>query len=164
MTRLSNRWETFFLIAIALLATSACSESGLQSVKCDQLAVPESSELMSLEHEVDYKALNSTSLDTDVANLYGIDQEETLGVVMVSVYQTDGKGIGVETCVSGWTTNLIGQKKRLEFEEIREGAAIYHISTFPFSHKDHMTFDVDVRIVATGETHELKWKQQFWRG
>ncbi len=157
-----NRWRNVFLIAIVLFTTSACSESELQSVKCDLLAVPEASELTVLGHEVDYKALNSTSLNSDVAKLYGIDQDETLGVVMVSVYQTDENGIGVEACVSGRATNLIGQMKRLEFEEIREGAAIYHISTFPFSHKEHLTFEVDVK--TTRETHELKWKQQFWRG
>lgn len=161
---ISNRWGSFFLIAIALFTTSACSESGMQSIKCDDLAVAETSELTTLDHEVDYKALNTTSLNDEVAKLYGIDQEDTLGLVMVSVYQTDENGIGVEACVSGQATNLIGQMKRLEFEEIREGAAIYHISTFPFSHKEHISFKVDVQISATGETHELKWKQQFWRG
>lgn len=164
VTMISNRWKFFFLVVIMLFATSACSESGIESTKCDQLSVPAASKLTVLEHEVDYKALNSTSLNADVAKLYGINQDETLGVVMVSVYETDGNGIGVETCVSGTATNLIGQIDRLDFEEIREGAAIYHISTFTFTHKEPMTFRLDVEIVATGETHKYKWQQKFWRG
>ena len=164
MTMFAHRWKCFFLVAVVLFAFSACSKNELQNAKCDQLAVAGTSDVTVPEHELDYKALNSTSLHADVAKLYGIDQDETLGVVMVSVYQSEGIGIGVETCVSGSATNLIGQIDQLEFEEIREGAAIYHISTFRFFHKEPMTFRVDVEIVATGETHKLKWQQKFWEG
>ena len=159
-TIIANRFRstTYFLIAVALAFTSACSES---DIKC---TASTTTQLTSLDHEVDYKSLNTTSLNSEVAKLYGIDQDESLGVVMVSVYQTDDKGIGVDACVSGGLTNLVGQKNRLRFEEIREGSAIYHISTFPFSHKDHLTFNVDVQIAVTGKIHKLKWKQQFWRG
>ena len=82
---------------------------------------------------------------------------------MVSVYQKDTTGLGVQARVSGGATNLASQMKMLDFEEIREGEAIYYISTFSFDQKEHFTFDVDVEIVPTGETSELKWRQQFWR-
>lgn len=190
-----SRSGDFFLIAIALFVTSACSESGQKSVKCQRLAVLAAGGLTALDHEVDYKAFNSTFLNPEVAKLYGIDQDKSLGVVMVSVYQADAPGVSVEACVSGGATNLIGQAKRLDFEQIREGEAIYHISTFRFSQEEHITFEVDVEIAATGEVHKLKdgrrrvrvdvnrdhdvsvlfsgdgmcrhqirWKQQFWRG
>ena len=163
--RISNRWRigTFFLITIALFAASACSESGMQSVSCDPSAVA-ASELTSVDPKIDYNAYNSTFLDPDVARLYGIDRSESLGVVMVSVYRADGPGIGVEACVSGESTNMVGQLKQLDFEEIREGTAIYHISTFIFSDKENLTFNVNVQIAATGKTHELTWGRQFWRG
>jgi len=159
-----NPWRsgTFFLITLFVI--SSCRDSGQQnvkSVKCDRAGVQAVAELA---HEVDYNAFNSTFLDPKTAKLYGIDQDEKLGVVMVSVYQTDAPGVGVEACVSGGAMNLIGQMKRLDFEEIREGEAIYHISTFLFSQEEHITFELDVEIAATGETHVLKWKQQFWRG
>ena len=163
ITMFACRWKCFFLVAVVLFASSACGKSELQNAKCDQLAVAGTSVTVP-EHELDYKALNSTSLNAEVAKLYGVEQDETLGVVMVSVYQSEEHGIGVETCVSGSATNLIGQINQLEFEEIREGAAIYHISTFRFTHKEPMTFRVDVAIVASGETHKLKWNQKFWRG
>ena len=152
------RRGSLFLIVVAFCLTSACQ----QDIKCPSVST--TTELTSLDHEVDYKSIHSTTLLPEVAKLYGIDQDDSLGVVMVSVYQTDDSGTGVEACVIGGATNSIGQIRRLEFEEIREGAAIYHISTFPFSHKEHMTFNVDVQITATGKTHKLKWKEQFWRG
>ncbi len=158
-------WRNATLSLIALFATLACSETGLQSVKCGNLlAVPAAVKAAAPDHEVDYKAFNSTFLRPEVAKLYGIDRDEKLGVVMVSVYQKDALGVGVEACVSGGARNLLGQAKGLNFDEIREGQAIYHISTFRFSPEEHITFEVDVEIAATGETHELKWKQQFWQG
>lgn len=155
---------TFFLAAIVLFTASACSESGKQSVGCDSPGAAEAATLTSVDPKIDYNAYNSTFLDPDVARLYGIDRRENLGVVMVSVYRADGPGIGVEACVSGESTNMVGQLKQLDFEEIREGTAIYHISTFIFSEKENLTFNVNVQIAATGKTHKLTWGRQFWRG
>jgi hypothetical protein len=158
-----NRWrrETFFFVV--LLANFACSEARQQSVNCDGVAssagVPSA-----LDYEVDYKAFNSTFLRPEIASLYGIDQDEQRGVVMVSVYQADALGVGVEACVSGGVTNLIGQQNTLDFDQIREGQAMYHIGTFVFSQEEHLTFSVDVQIAATGKTHKYKWQQQFWQG
>ncbi|MCZ6640036.1 MAG: DUF4426 domain-containing protein, partial [Gammaproteobacteria bacterium] len=158
----ANIWRRGTLLGIALFVTSACSETAMQSAKCDsRLGVSASEGAAAFEHEVDHKAFNSTFLRPEIAKLYGIDQDKKLGVVMVSVYQKDSLGIGVEACVSGGAKNLLGQTKGLNFDEIREGQAIYHISTFRFSHEEHITFEVDVEIAATGETHELKWQQQF---
>ena len=83
---------------------------------------------------------------------------------MVSIYETDDTGaiVGVEACVNGGAKNLIGQVKRLDFEQIQEGAAIYYISTFRFSDKEHLNFEVDVK--CTGDSQELAWQQQFYRG
>ena len=159
----SNLWSGTFLL-IALFATSACSEVGLQSVECNSLAVAAAAEPAAFDHEVDYKAFNSTFLRPEIAKLYGIDPDNMLGVVMVSVYQKDALGVGVEACVSGGAKNLLGQIKSLSFDEIREGPSIYHISTFRIASEEHITFEVDVEIAATGKIHELKWKQQFWQG
>ncbi len=150
------------MFLFALFATLGCSENGLQSAKCDSQPAPQAgAELTALDYEVDYKAFNSTFLRPEVAKLYGIDRADKFGVVMVSVYEKDALGIGVEACVSGGARNLVGQRKKLDFNEIREGKAIYHISTFQFIPEEHITFAVDVAIAATGEIHELEWKQQF---
>ena len=156
----SSFWRRGTFILVALFATSACSETELQqSVECDSPGDSlggSAAESAALAHEVDFKAFNSTFLRPEVAKLYGIDRENKVGVVMVSVYQKDSLGVGVEACVSGGAKNLLGQEKGLDFNEIREGEAIYHISTFRFSPEEHITFEVDVQIASTGETHELK--------
>jgi hypothetical protein len=111
--------------------------------------------------EVHHNAFNSTFLNPDVAELYGIDRDESLGALVVSAYQKDAPGVGVQARVSGTTRNLIGHMRTLRFNEIREGASAYHVSTFPIELEEHLTFEVDVIIVPTGEKHELRWQQKF---
>jgi hypothetical protein len=111
--------------------------------------------------EVHHNAFNSTFLNPDVAQLYGIDRNESLGALVVSAYQRDAPGVGVQARVSGTMRNLIGHMTTLRFNEIREGASAYHVSTFPIELEEHLTFEVDVIIVPTGEKHELRWQQKF---
>ena len=164
------------LYLCALLAVAGCSDEGWQSDNGDKppdriatqrsVAKPSAAEHSVIfgSHEVHYNAFNSTFLQPEVADLYGISQSEKLGVALVSVYQKDKLGVGVESSVSGTATNLASQLKKLDFDEIREGNAIYHISTFPITDEENITFTVDVEIKPTGETHEVKWRQTFWQG
>ena len=153
-----------------VLVPFACSESGQQGVERSEVAVSVAAESSVAEHskvvgdhEIHYNAFNSTFLQPEVASLYGITQDDDVGVAMVSVYQKDSAGVGVEARVKGAATNLARQLRMLDFDEIREGEAIYYISTFSFDQKENLTFDVNVEIVETGESNELKWQQQFWR-
>ena len=150
------------ILFFALLFVSACGENGIQSID-EGTAVAEIDETSKVfgDHEVHFNAFHSTFLLPEVAKLYGIGRNDHLGVVMVSVIQKDKPGVGVGARVGGAATNMASQMKALDFDEIREGDAIYHISTFPFDQKDHLTFTVAVEIAPTGETHKLKWRHQF---
>ena len=148
---------------IALFFVVACSETGSR-VECDSAVGAAAAGTPAPDHEVDYNAYSSTFLQPEVAKLYGIDRDKKVGVVMVSVYQKDAPGVGVEACVSGGATNLVGQVKVLRFEEIREGDAIYHIGTFRIGQEEDLTFRLDVEVPTTGKTHPLKWRQKFRRG
>lgn len=114
--------------------------------------------------EVDHNAFNSTFLKPDVAKLYGIEVDEDVGVTVVSIYQKDSPGVGVQARVSGSTKNLMGQTTRLNFDEVREGQAAYHVATFRIVEDEQITFEVDVDIIQTGETRQVQWQQQFWPG
>ena len=114
--------------------------------------------------EVDHRAFNSTFLKPDVAKLYGIDVADDLGVAVVSVYQTDSPGVGVQARVNGSFRNLMGQTTKLDFDEVREGKAAYHVATFKLVEDEKITFALDVNIVQSGETRQIEWQQQFWPG
>lgn len=161
-TMIFNRWgrEAVFLIALGF--TLSCSERSQQATECASLPASADAENADAIPEVEHSAFNSTFLRPEVAKLYGIEQDEKLGVVMVSVFRKDAPGVIMKACVSGVATNIMGQVTRLDFDEITEGEAKYHVGTFSFSQEEQLTFKLDVDIVATGTTRKLEWQQKFW--
>lgn len=145
-----------------LFIAIACSQPPPQTAECVKPANQAGEQLTADDYEIDNRAFVSTFLQPEVARLYGIEHDDDLGVVVVSVYRKSATGLGVDACVSGGFRNLMGHSTTLAFDEIREGEAIYHVGTFPFIQEEHLTFEVEVEIAATGRKHDLKWTQQFW--
>ena len=56
--------------------------------------------------------------------------------------------------------NDIGQIKTLEFDEVKEGDAIYYLAQIKYS--DEETFYFDITVSDGKETHQLKFKQKFY--
>ncbi|PHS72748.1 MAG: hypothetical protein COB22_03975 [Cycloclasticus sp.] len=117
------------------------------------------------EYVVYYNAFTADSLPTNMATAYGILRSKYKGVLNISVQKKRRPGElpqSVTAKVNVEARNLVGQLKELEPRKITEGDAIYYISEFRVSHKERITFDVEV--LPTGETQalELKIKQQFY--
>ena len=161
---LSHSWKGVAFLS-ALFGMLACSKNGPSTPQIDTGSEPatvENSQVFG-ENRVHFNAFNSTFLSPKIAKLYSIRVNEKLGVCMVSINQKDTPGVGVEAAVNGTATNLSSQLRELEFNEVREGSAVYHICTFPFGQKENLTFNVDVEIAPTGEKYAVTWQQEFWR-
>lgn len=118
------------------------------------------------DYDVHYMALTSSELDKDVAKLYGITRSRNLGYMMISVMKN-----GVSTMPVAWDatleaemSNLIGQKRTLEFTRIQETDALYFYSTFDFYDKNHYRFHVKVNPQGEKRTFDVKFDQKFYRG
>lgn len=65
--------------------------------------------------------------------------------------------------LTGSIRNLIGQSRELEFRRVREGQAIYYISTFRFDDGDMYNFDLDVvPSNAKQKNFDVKFSQRFY--
>ena len=118
------------------------------------------------DYDVHYMALTSSELDKDVAKLYGITRSRNLGYMMISVMKN-----GVSKMPVAWDgkleaemSNLIGQKRTLEFTRIQETDALYFYSTFDFYDKNHYRFHVKVTPQGEKRTYDVKFDQKFYRG
>ena len=118
------------------------------------------------DYDVHYMALTSSELDKDVAKLYGITRSRNLGYMMISVMKN-----GVSEMPVAWDgkleaemSNLIGQKRTLEFTRIQETDALYFYSTFDFYDKNHYRFHVKVTPQGEKRTYDVKFDQKFYRG
>ena len=111
-------------------------------------------------YNIHYNAFNSSMLDPEVVNQYGIERSSSQGVLTISVLEKTDKA--VSAFIKGNSKNAISQLTTLDFKKITEGHSIYYIATFNFADKEQLNFDITV--VPEGVTHKIKlqFKQQFF--
>ena len=117
------------------------------------------------DYEVHYIGLNSSFLTADVAQAYGIPRSRSMGFLNISILKKTGEADVTESVtgkVTGTMQNLIGQKKTLEFTEIKESDAVYYISTFRFEQAE--TYKIALKVTPDGETRtfDVKFDQRFY--
>ena len=90
---------------------------------------------------VHYSAINTTMLTPDVAKLSGITRSSNRAMLNLAVQKKkkDGTHIGVVAQLKGKVTNLIGQKRTLDFNLVTEGSAVYYLAEFFIDKKQKTT-------------------------
>ena len=118
------------------------------------------------EYEVHYMGLNSSFLTPEVSKIYDIPRSRSLGFLNISLLQESKGGqvpAALDANVKGSIRNLIGQSRELEFRRVREGQAIYYITTFSFDDGDMYNFDLDiVPSNAKQKNFDVKFSQRFY--
>ena len=110
---------------------------------------------------IHYIALGATFFTPEVARAYGIERSKYNGLVNISVLDNtkDGTPAKVVT-ITGTARNLLGQKKEINFQEVKEGDAIYYLAQVSYRNDETISFDL---MVSDGkESHNLKFKQKFY--
>tara|TARA_R110001583_G_scaffold26757_2_gene96238 strand:- start:4626 stop:5048 length:423 start_codon:yes stop_codon:yes gene_type:complete len=110
--------------------------------------------------EVHYIALPSAFLTPEIATQYGLERSKYIGLVNVSVLDTEQQSLPIEANLIGSGRNLIGQTTQLKFKKIEEGKSIYYIATYPFTNEEIVKFDVQIK--AQNKTHRLKFQHKFY--
>jgi hypothetical protein len=111
--------------------------------------------------QIHYMAINATFLTPKIAKAYNIERSRFNGLINISVLD-DSKESRPAKAVSiqGKARNDIGQIKTLEFDEVKEGDAIYYLAQVNYTNEE--TFYFDITISDGKETHQLKFKQKFY--
>ncbi|WP_375056992.1 DUF4426 domain-containing protein [Zobellella sp. DQSA1] len=91
---------------------------------------------------VHYSAFASTFLTPDVARNYNIERSRFNGLVNIAV--TDAEGRTQQVNLSGEGKTLLGTVRRLDFQTVREGDAIYYIAEYPYRNEDNVLFTIDI--------------------
>lgn len=117
------------------------------------------------DYEIHYMGLNSSFLTADVAEAYGIPRSRSLGFLNISILKKTATPDVMQSLtgtVKGTMQNLIGQKKELEFREVKESNAVYYISTFRFDQND--VYKIQLAVTPDGETRtfDVKFDQRFY--
>lgn len=110
---------------------------------------------------VHYIAIGATFLSPEIAKAYGIERSRFNGLINISVLDNKKENTPAKSVsISGKARNDVGQIKTLEFEEVKEGDAIYYLAQIKYSNKE--TFYFDIEIIDGNEHHKLSFQQKFY--
>ena len=123
------------------------------------LAVTSTGEEASIgDWTVHYSVFNSTFLQPEIAQKYGIARARNLSVLNVSIHNAEGEAMDVP--VSGTYRNLIGQEHSLSFKQVKEGDSCYFIATFATDNREKLHFYL--QVVQGKSRHSIDFKKTVY--
>lgn len=133
----------------------------LLGLLCGLNAQAQQSEMFD-NYELFYSAVNTTFLDPAVAKTYGIKRGKNYAILNLAVREKQEAGsVARPMLLKGKTWDLI-QNQTLEFQEVREGEAVYYIAQFKFINEEWRFFEVHFRPEGATETYTFKFKHQLY--
>ncbi|MEJ2321727.1 MAG: DUF4426 domain-containing protein [Gammaproteobacteria bacterium] len=136
----------------AILLTLACSLASAENSTTED------------GYTIHHNAITTDMLSPEIAREYGLIRSRNRAMLNVSVIQMmkDSLGKPVEAEVRASTTNIIGQQRRLNMREIREGDAIYYIADFLVRNEEKLNFHIDVKPEGNATWIPATFSQQFY--
>lgn len=114
------------------------------------------------DYEAHFVAFNSTFLPAQAARSYGISRSRYNAILNVSVLNiTQDPKLAVPVEIEGEAKNLLGNRKRLNFREIKEGIALYYLAEVSFSNEETFQFTIKV-TPQDGPSETIKFTQTFY--
>ena len=107
---------------------------------------------------VHYSAFNSSFLTPEVARTYGLERSRYNGIVNIAVQNK--QGVAQAVGISGEARNLTGTLRPLNFQEVKEGNAIYYLAVLPYRNED--TYQFTLKIMGEGQQQTLTFQQTFY--
>lgn len=110
------------------------------------------------EVEVHYSVFNSSFLQPDTATASGLIRSKSKGVVNVSVLKN---GTPQNAVVDGSIKYLTGQVFPLEFRQVNEQGAIYHLAQFEMEQREMLVFTLNVKD-SDGHSNSFTFHQEVF--
>lgn len=121
-----------------------------------------------IDYDVHYSVVNTSFLSPEVAKAYDIVRGKNRAILNISVRkvrppmeQTDALDDPQRAIVSGKTSDLM-RSQALEFKEIIETGAIYHIAEFSYHNEELRRFEVDIQPNPNIAPYTLVFSQKVY--
>ncbi len=115
-------------------------------------------------YELHYSVVNTTFLEPQVAATYGIVRGDQRAILNLAVREhlDDGSQVARTMELRGVIRDLIQKEQSLQFQQVREGPAIYYLADFKFLNEEWLSFAVDFRPEGADRTYSFELKQQLY--
>lgn len=113
------------------------------------------------DYRVFYSVFNSEFIKPEIAQNYQLVRGKDRAFVNVSVVKKSGSK-ALPAKISGTASNLMQQSRPLNFQQVRDGDAVYYLAPFRFDDEEVLTFDVNVTL-PDGRTENINFRRQLER-
>jgi hypothetical protein len=115
------------------------------------------------QYVVHYTVVNTTFLSPEVARAYNLRRSGNRALVNVVIMKREGNGTEtVPGRVSGQAVNLNRQVRRLNFREVRDGDAFYHLAEVPVRPGEVLDFNLSITARGSDQVMPVKFRQTFY--
>lgn len=116
------------------------------------------------EYEVHYATQLTSDLVPEVAKAYKIPRSGKRAFAMVHVRKIaeDGTSKSVKAAVKGKVSNLLGQARKLEWQQVEEEDSVYSLTDFPVTNRERVTFDLQVMPEDSKRSLPVQFRHQFY--
>ncbi len=111
-------------------------------------------------YDVHYVVLPTTFLKADIAARYDLTRSKNRALVNVSVLDAEDQPVAAQ--ISGRSENLLGQGQVLEFNEVREGPAIYYLALLRHGDEEFQRVQLEI-MLPNGERAEIRFQQKMYQ-
>lgn len=115
-------------------------------------------------YELHYSVVNTSFLSPEVAARYQLTRGRDYAILNLAVREhlEDGTTEARAMQLQGTTQDLLGKQQVLDFQEIREGPAIYYIAEFRFINEEWRKFEVDFRPEGASQSYRFELRHQLY--
>lgn len=113
---------------------------------------------------IHYNVFRSDTLEPEVAKAYNLMRRNNRVILNIAILKKvmDTTGTPTSAIVTGHVSNLVGQLKKLEFREIKEGTAIYYLAETKFTDGEFLKFNLKIKIDGEQHAARLKFNKRFF--
>lgn len=109
--------------------------------------------------DVHYIAFPATFLTPEVALKNGIQRSKFNGVINISVLDSASQQ-AQQVALNGVAKDLVGRQRKLDFQQVIEGDAVYYLVTIPYQNEQLYNFTIDIR--HGDQQQQLKFSHTFF--
>ncbi len=109
--------------------------------------------------QVHYVVIPTTFLLAEIAQQYKITRGKDRALINLSlIHATDGPS---KATASGTVINLLSQRQKLNFREVREGDAIYYLADLKHTDRDLLKFELEL-TTPDGRALQVAFQQKMY--
>lgn len=114
------------------------------------------------DYTVYYSVFNSTAVQADIAKLHQLTRAENQVLVNVALVANDSTKGGQAAEIDGSVSNLMQQRRELDFKTIAEGNVTYYLAPLRITDEEVLHFTIDVKADDKVRPYTVKFSKKLY--